>query len=109
RDLHSFPTRRSSDLQFRIDKRSQIQFPIHPVKKLEHFDLKKEYAVFCPVRQASFAEASELMSRAVLHCRQENIAKPLIDSTGLLGFQPPGITEQFNVVECISSNAKSSA
>jgi hypothetical protein len=64
------------------------------VKKLEHFELKKEHAVFCPVGQASFDEMADLISRAVLRCRQKKIEKLLIDSTGVLGFHPPGIAER---------------
>jgi len=78
------------------------------VKNLEHFEVKKEYAVFCPVGQASFAEVSELMSRAVQRCRKENIAKLLIDSTGLPGFQPPGVAERYNLAERIAADAASS-
>ena len=78
------------------------------MKKLEHFELKREYAVFCPVGQTSFAEVSELMSRAVRRCRKEKIAKLLIDSTGLPEFQPPGIAERYNLAERIASDAASS-
>jgi len=53
------------------------------VKKLEHFERKKEFAVFCPVGQASFDEVSELISRAVLRCRKEKTEELLIDSTGV--------------------------
>jgi hypothetical protein len=55
------------------------------VKKLAHFNLNKDYAVFCPEGQASFAEVSELMRCAVLQCRKEKIARLLIDSTRLPG------------------------
>jgi hypothetical protein len=34
----------------------KFNFLYIPVKKLEHFELKKEHAVFCPVGQASFDE-----------------------------------------------------
>jgi hypothetical protein len=78
------------------------------VKKLEHFEQKKEHAVFCPVGQASFDEMADLISRAVLRCRQKKIEKLLIDSTGMSGFHPPGIAERYNFVERISSHAKSS-
>jgi hypothetical protein len=78
------------------------------VKKLEHFELKKEHAVFCPVGQTSFAEVSELMSRAVRRCRKEKIAKLLIDSTGLPGLQPPGMAERYNLAERIATDAASS-
>ena len=78
------------------------------VKKLEHFEQRKEHAVFCPVGQASFDKMADLISRAVLRCRQNKIKKLLIDSTGVSGFHPPGIAERFNLAERISSNAKSS-
>jgi len=90
---------------FRVDKGSQIEFPILPMKKLEHFKLTKEYAVFCPVGQASFAEVSELLSRAVLRCSKEKIKKLLVDSTGLLRFQPPELAEQYNLAARIASDA----
>jgi hypothetical protein len=75
------------------------------VKKLEHFELKKEHAVFCPVGQASFAEVSELLGRAVLRCRKEKIKKLLIDSTGLPEFQPPDLAERYNLAARIASDA----
>jgi hypothetical protein len=78
------------------------------VKKLEHFEQKTEHAVFCPVGQASFDEMADLISRAVLRCRQKKIEKLLIDSTGVSGLQPPGMAERYNFVERIASNAKSS-
>ena len=78
------------------------------MKKLEHFELKKEHAVFCPVGQTSFDEMADLISRAVLRCRQKKIEKLPIDSTGMSGFHPPGIAERYNFVERISSHAKSS-
>jgi len=93
---------------FSVDFGEQLSFPINAVKKLEHFEQKKEYAVFCPVGQTSFAEVSEWISRVVLRCRKQKIEKLLIDSTGVSGFHPPGIAERYNFVERISANAKSS-
>jgi hypothetical protein len=78
------------------------------VKKLEHFELKKEPAVFCLVGQASFDGIADLISRAVLRCRKQKIEKLLIDSTGVSGLQPPGMAERYNFVERLSFNAKSS-
>ena len=75
--------------------------------KLEHFEQKKEYAVFCPVGQASFAEVSELISRAVLRCRKEKIEKLLIDSTGVPKFRPPDMAERFKLAARIASDAES--
>ena len=78
------------------------------MEKLEHFEQKKEYAVFCPVGQASYAEGVDLISRAVLRCRRQKIKKLLFDSTGLARFRPPGMSEQYNLAERIASEAKSS-
>ena len=58
--------------------------------------------------QASFAEVSELLSRAVLRCRMEKIKKLLIDSMGLPEFQPPELAERFNLANKIASDAVSS-
>ena len=78
-----------------------------PVKKLEHFEQKKEYAVFCPEGQDSFAEGVDLISRAVLRCRRQKIERMLFDSTGLPRFCPPGMSEQYNLAERIASDAES--
>jgi hypothetical protein len=51
---------------------------------------------------------SEQLSRAVLRCRKEKVKKLLIDSTGLLGLQPPGMAERNNLAERIASDAASS-
>jgi|SRR5208282_1197610 len=77
------------------------------VNRLEHFEQKKEYALFCPVGQASYAEGVDLISRAVLRCRRQKIEKLLFDSTGLPRFRPPGMSEQYNLAERIASDASS--
>lgn len=77
------------------------------MKRLEHFEEKKDYAIFCPVGQASFAEGVELISRAVLRCRKQKIEKLLIDTRGLPGFRPPGLTEQFELAERLAAEAHS--
>jgi len=92
---------------YSVDFWNQILSNIPPVKKLEHFEQKREYAVFCPVGQASFAEGVELISSAVRRCRREKIEKLLFDSTGLTNFRPPGMSEQYNLAERIASDAKS--
>ena len=78
------------------------------MKKLEPFEQKKEYAVLCPVGQASFDEMADLITRAVLRCRQKKIEKLLIDSTGVSGFQPPELAERYNLAARIASDAASS-
>jgi len=92
---------------FPIETGEQKQHHLSLVKKLEHFEQKKEYAVFCPTGQTSFDRVAELMRRAVLRCRQKKIKRLLIDSTRLPGFHPPGISERYNLAERIASDAKS--
>ncbi len=77
------------------------------MKKLEHFEQKKEYAVFCPVGKFSSGEMAHLISRAVVRCRKQKIEKLLIISTGASGFQSAGIAEQYDYVEQIASDAAS--
>jgi hypothetical protein len=77
------------------------------MRKLEHFELKKGYAVFCPIGEVSFDEMADMISRAVIVCRKEKIEKLLLDSTRLSGFQLPGISERFNLAERIARDAAS--
>jgi hypothetical protein len=51
------------------------------VKKLEHFEPKPGYAMFCPTGVFSFEEMAHLLSRAVFFCRRQKIGKLLIIST----------------------------
>ena len=77
------------------------------MRKLEHFEPKKGYAVFCPMGEFSFDEMAHLISRAVVLCRRQKIRKLLIISTGVTGFHPPEISERYNLVERIASEAAS--
>jgi hypothetical protein len=77
------------------------------MRKLEHFQSKKGYAVFRPMGEFSFDEMAHLMSRAVVLCRRQKIGKLLIVSTGVSGFYPPGISERYNLAERIASDAAS--
>jgi len=78
-----------------------------PMRKLEHFELKKGYAVFCPLGEVSFDEMATLINRAVIVCRKQKIGKLLIDSTRLSGFQLPEISERYNLAERIAFDAAS--
>ena len=93
---------------FPLDSGAQISCLKPRVKRLEHFEEKADHATFCPVGQASLAEGIELISRAVLRCRKQKIEKLLLDSTGLPGFHPPGMPEQYRIAERIAAIAKSS-
>ena len=84
-----------------------MSFIIYRMKKLEHFEPKKGYAVFRPAGVLSFEEMAHLMSRAVVLCRKQKIGKLLIVSTGVTGFHPPGISEGYNFFEGIAADAAS--
>jgi hypothetical protein len=77
------------------------------MSKLAHFARKKGYAVFRPVGEFSFDEMAHLIRRAVVLCRRQKIEKLLIVSTGVSGFHAPGISERYNFVERIASDAAS--
>jgi len=77
------------------------------MRKLEHFELKKDYAVFCPVGEVSFDEMAAMISRAVMVCRKQKIEKLLIDSTRLSGFDLPEVSERFNLAERVARDAAS--
>jgi|SRR5580658_1773909 hypothetical protein len=84
-----------------------MSFIIYPMKKLEHFELKKGYAVFRPVGKFSFDEMAHLMNRAALLSRRHKIGKLLIVSTGASGFHLPGISERYNLAEHLALDAAS--
>ena len=77
------------------------------MKKLEHFKLEKGYAVFRPAGEFSFDEMAHMISRAVVLCRRQRIGKLLIVSASVPGFHPPGISERYNFVERVASDAAS--
>jgi hypothetical protein len=93
--------------RFPIETALPVQLIMAAMRQPEHFEAKKEFAVLCPVGQFSFVEMVELMSRAVLFCREQKIGKLLIDSTGLAEFHPPGIGGRFNLAERFASEAAS--
>jgi len=77
------------------------------MRTLEHFERKKDYAVFCPVGVFSSDEMAHLISRAVVRCRKQKIKKLLIISTKVSGFHSAEIAEQYDYAEQIASAAAS--
>jgi hypothetical protein len=77
------------------------------MRKLARFKRKKGYAVLHLAGEFSFVEMAHLISRAVVLCRRQKIGKLLIDSTGVFGFRSPVISERYNFVERIASDAAS--
>ncbi len=92
---------------FRLNEGFRCGLLFNEMKRLEHFEPKKGYAVFRPVGEFSFDEMAHLMSRAVHLCRRQKIGKLLIVTTGASGFHTPGISERYNLVERMASDAAS--
>ena len=53
------------------------------MRKLEHFDKKRGYAVLRPVGAIPFDQVVELTSRAVRLCREQKIEKLLVGADGI--------------------------
>ena len=71
----------------------------------EHFEIGESHAIHRPEGHVSFEEAGELLSQAVLYCRENGIRRLLIDATNLTGFGMVGIAERFSVGEWLAREA----
>ena len=64
----------------------------------------------CRVRprgESTLVEAVELINRAIVHCRQRNIGKLLVNGTGLVGVPIPNLVDRFLMVEEWAQRAQS--
>ncbi len=71
----------------------------------ECFETGEGHAVHRPERNVSFHEAGELLSQAVVYCRENAIRRLLIDTTKLTGFGPIGTAERFAIGERLARAA----
>ena len=72
----------------------------------ERFEIGDGHATHRPEGHASFQEALELASQAVVYCRENGIRRLLIDTTKLTGFGTLGTAERFTVGERLASDAR---
>jgi hypothetical protein len=72
----------------------------------EHFEIGEDHAVHRPEGNASFQEALDLLSQAIVYCRENGIRRLLIDITKLTGFGELGSTERFAVGERLARDAR---
>lgn len=72
----------------------------------ENFELLEGYACFRPAGTVSLTVAVELVSQAIAHTRQHQIPKLLADSTGLIGFPPPGTVERYFLIHDWAAQAQ---
>jgi hypothetical protein len=61
---------------------------------------------FRPAGECNLAEATELVSKALIYCRDRNIPKLLVDGTGLGGLPIPSLVDRFLMVEDWAQEAK---
>ena len=72
----------------------------------EHFEIGEGHAIHRPEGNVSFLEGLDLLSRAVVYCRENGIRRLLIDLTKLTGFGPIGTAERFAFGERLARDAK---
>ena len=71
----------------------------------EHFEIGEGHAIHRPEGHVSFHEAGELLSQAIVYCRENGIRRLLIDTTKLTGFGAIGTAERFAIGETLSRAA----
>ena len=73
---------------------------------LEHLEVIEGICQFRPRGECSLVEAVELISRAIAYCRDQHVAKLLVNATGLVGIPVPSLVDRFLMVEEWAQKAK---
>jgi hypothetical protein len=73
---------------------------------LEHLEVIEGICQFRPRGKCSLVEAVELISRAIAYCRDQHVAKLLVNGTGLVGIPVPSLVDRFLMVEEWAQKAK---
>jgi hypothetical protein len=66
---------------------------------LEHLEVIDGVCRFRPRGECSLVEAVELINRAIVYCRDRNIARLFADITGLVGVSVPSLVDRFLLAE----------
>jgi hypothetical protein len=61
---------------------------------------------FRPAGECNLVEATELVSKALVYCRDRSMRKLLVDGTGLVGLPIPSLVDRFLMVEEWAQEAK---
>ena len=72
----------------------------------ERFEIGEGHAIFRPEGNVSFQEGLELLSQAIVYCRENGIRRLLIDTTKLTGFGEPGTAERFSSARRLARDAR---
>ncbi len=67
--------------------------------KLPGFELVGEHAVFRPSGEATLHQVVEMVASAITLAREQRVPKLLVVTTGLTGFQSPGVVERFFFIQ----------
>jgi hypothetical protein len=73
---------------------------------LEHLAVIEGVCQFRPRGECSLAEAVELINRAIAYCREQRVAKLVVNGTGLVGVSVPSLVDRFLMVEEWAQKAK---
>ena len=66
---------------------------------LEHLEVVGGVCQFRPRGECSLVEAVDLINRAITYCREQHIAKLLVNGTGVDGVPIPSLVDRFLMVE----------
>jgi len=66
---------------------------------LEHLEVIEGICQFRPRGECSLVEAVDLINRAIAYCRDQRVAKLLVNGTALVGVSVPSLVDRFLMVE----------
>ena len=72
----------------------------------EHLAVIEGICQFRPRGECSLAEAVDLINSAIAYCRDQRVAKLLVNGTGLVGVSVPSLVDRFLMVEEWAQKAK---
>ena len=73
---------------------------------LEHLEVKEGICRFRPRGECSLVQAVDLINRAIAYCRDQQVAKLLVNGTDLVGVSVPSLVDRFLMVEEWAQEAK---
>jgi hypothetical protein len=65
----------------------------------QFFELAGEHAVFHPSGEAPLRQVVEMISSAIQFAREQSILKLLVVTTGLTGFESPGVIDRYYFIK----------
>lgn len=69
------------------------------VLKLEYLGLREGICRYRPRGECSLTETVDLIKKAIAYCRDQRVAKLLVDVTGLTGVAIPSLIDRFLMAE----------